>query len=336
MKAWVQKELHPHRNEWEETLWPDEVDAARRRARLPRPLLPGGVRRTGRRLLLLAGPRRVHELLGLRRDQHGLRRPDRHGPAPDPPARHRGAEAALPRARDQGREDRLPRDHRAGRRLRRRRHPHDGDPRRRRVRDQRLEDVHHQRPARRLHRPRRRRPTPTRATTGSRCSSSTCGTTRATTSPASASRASSRRWACTPPTPASSRSRTCASRPRTCSARSARASTTSPGSSRASGWSPPPGCVASCRADVRADARVREGARGVRPPDRPVPGDPPQVRRDGDEDRGREADDLRDRLALRQRRVPGPRDHDGEALRVARSATRSPTSASRSSAATAT
>ena len=40
-------------------------DAPRRRARLPRALLPGGVRRTGRRLLLLAGPRRVHELLGL-------------------------------------------------------------------------------------------------------------------------------------------------------------------------------------------------------------------------------------------------------------------------------
>ena len=25
MSAWVKKELHPHRNEWEETLWPDEV-----------------------------------------------------------------------------------------------------------------------------------------------------------------------------------------------------------------------------------------------------------------------------------------------------------------------
>ena len=29
MSAWVKKELHPHRNEWEETLWPD---AAMRRA----------------------------------------------------------------------------------------------------------------------------------------------------------------------------------------------------------------------------------------------------------------------------------------------------------------
>ena len=36
------------------------------------------------------------------------------------------------------------------------------------------------------------------------------------------------------------------------------------------------------RADVRAHARVRQGAPGVRPPDRQVPGDPPQVRRDGD------------------------------------------------------
>ena len=25
MQAWVRKELYPHRNEWEETLWPDEV-----------------------------------------------------------------------------------------------------------------------------------------------------------------------------------------------------------------------------------------------------------------------------------------------------------------------
>jgi alkylation response protein AidB-like acyl-CoA dehydrogenase len=25
MRSWVQKELHPHRNEWEETLWPSEV-----------------------------------------------------------------------------------------------------------------------------------------------------------------------------------------------------------------------------------------------------------------------------------------------------------------------
>ena len=47
------------------------------------------------------------------------------------------------------------------------------------------------------------------------------------------------------------------------------------------------------RADVREDARVRQGARGVRAADRQVPGDPPQVRRDGDQDRGGEAVQLR-------------------------------------------
>src|SRR5215204_3176611 len=71
-------------------------DAASRRARIPRPLLPRGVRRAGRRLLLLARPRRVHELLRIRRNQHGLRSPDGHGPTPRPPARNRGTEAALP------------------------------------------------------------------------------------------------------------------------------------------------------------------------------------------------------------------------------------------------
>ena len=40
-------------------------------------------------------------------------------------------------------------------------------------------------------------------------------------------------------------------------------------------------------ARVRRDPRLREGARGLRPPDRPLPGDPPQVRRDVGQDRGR-------------------------------------------------
>ncbi len=49
---------------------------------------------------------------------------------------------------------------------------------------------------------------------------------------------------------------------------------------------------------LRQDAPVRERAHGVRPPDRPLPGDPPQVRRHGDEDRGRPPDGLHDGLAL--------------------------------------
>ena len=219
----------------------DRGDEARRRARLPRPLLPRGVRRPGRRLLLLAGPRRVHELLGLRRHQHGLRGPDRHGAAPDPPARHRGAEAALPGPRDQGREDRLPRDHRAGRRLRRRRHPHHRDPRRRRVRDQRLQDVHHQRAAGRLHRPRREDRPRRRATRGSRCSSSTCATRAARRCPASrvSARAGEDGDARLRHRRAGLRGRP---RPGRRRARRGRQGLLphQPGSSRASGWSPPP------------------------------------------------------------------------------------------------
>ncbi len=90
------------------------------------------------------------------------------------------------------------------------------------------------------------------------------------------------------------------------------------------------------RAGLRAHPRVRQGAPGLRPPDRPLPGDPPQVRRDVGEDRGRQADGLRDRLALRERRVPGPRDHPGEALRLTGDRGGLPTTASRSTAATAT
>ena len=216
-----------------------EVEAGGR-ARLPRPLLPRGVRRPGRRLLLLAGSRRVHELHRLRRHQHGLRRADRHGPPPDPPARHRGAEAPLPRTGPQGREGRLPGDHRAGRRLRRRGHPHHGDSRRRRIRHQRLQDLHHQRAPRRLHRarredrprgaarrhhPLRRRPARRERREGPRLQrlrrAGEDGDARLRHR-----RAGLRRR----PRPGRAPS----------SARKARASTTSPGSSRASAWSPPP------------------------------------------------------------------------------------------------
>ena len=93
----------------------------------------------------------------------------------------------------------------------------------------------------RLHRPGRPRPTPTARHDGiTPLPRRPEGRRRQPRPRLHASRASSRRWGCTPPTPASSPSRTCASRRRTCSARRARASTTSPGSSRASGWSPPP------------------------------------------------------------------------------------------------
>ena len=77
------------------------------------------------------------------------------------------------------------------------------------------------------------------------------------------------------------------------------------------------GAAAGARAPsaLRQDARVRARAQGIRPPDRQVPGHPPQVRRDGDQDRSGAAAQLHDGLALRQRRVPRARDLDGQAQR---------------------
>ena len=150
----VVKELRPHAEEWEETTFPDSVFPRMGELGLPRPHLPRGVRRPGRRLLLRARARRGDDARQLRRPRHGHRGPHRHGHAADSPVRHRAAEAGLPGARDQGREDRLPRHHRARRGLRRRR---DQDARaqgRRRIRHQRLQDLHHQRPPGRLHRAR--------------------------------------------------------------------------------------------------------------------------------------------------------------------------------------
>ncbi len=77
------------------------------------------------------------------------------------------------------------------------------------------------------------------------------------------------------------------------------------------------GCVSGCPAGLRPDARLRQGAHGVRARDRPLPGHPPQVRRDGDEDRDGAADGPQHRLARAERRVPGARDLDGQALRGA-------------------
>ena len=94
------------------------------RRRLPRPEVPGGVRRPGRRL---RARRRVHRGAGrLRLGRHGggdrRARRDRH--AAGVQVRHRGPEAALPRAGDQGRADRRAGHHRAGRGVRRGGHPH--------------------------------------------------------------------------------------------------------------------------------------------------------------------------------------------------------------------
>ena len=198
------------------------------RAGAARALLPRGVRRAGRRLLLQPRAGRGDDPLRLRRPRHGRRGAHGHGHAAGPPVRHRGAEAALPRPRDRRREDLLPRDHRARRRLGRRGHPHARRARRRRVGDRRREDLHHQRPPRGLHRARgedrpgrrarRHQPVPRRHGPARR---------RARAAAAEARHALLRHRAARLPGRARAR------RTR-CSARRARASTTSCGSSRAS------------------------------------------------------------------------------------------------------
>ncbi len=148
------KELAPHAEEWEETTFPDSVFERMGELGFLGLDKPEAVRRAGRRLLLGAGARRGDHERELGRPGDGAGGADRHGDAADPRVRHRGAEAAVGGAGDQGREDPVPRHHRAGRRLGR---LGDQDARgqgRRGLRDQRLQDVHHQRPPRRCDRAR--------------------------------------------------------------------------------------------------------------------------------------------------------------------------------------
>ena len=88
--------------------------------------------------------RRRGAQLGLLGDRH-LDRRQRARLGADPDRGHRRAEEAVARAARRGADPRLLRPHGAGRRLRRVGHPDDRDRPRRRVRDQRLEDVHHER-----------------------------------------------------------------------------------------------------------------------------------------------------------------------------------------------
>ena len=246
----------------------------------------------------------------LRRPGHGRRGAHRHGDAADPPVRDRGAEAGVARPRDRGQEDPLPRHHRARRGLRRRRHQDARRARRRRVRHQRLEDLHHQRPPRRRDRARHEDRSGRRLRRLHALPRADGLPRRHPREEAREARHARVRH----------RAARLPGRPRP-GDRAAR-----PGGQ---GLLPhhvgAPGRAADRRgglrrgrpALLRPDAAVREGAQGVRPPDRQVPGHPPQVRRDGDEDRDGAPDGLHDRVALQQRRVPRARDLDGEALRLA-------------------
>ncbi len=140
---------------------------------------------------------------------------------------------------------------------------HHGHPRRRPLRGQRVEDVHHQRHQRRPGDHRGEDRPDASATRACACSCSS-GAWRA-----SNAAATSRRSACTPRTPPSCSSTTCRCRSRTCSA------------TRATGFchlvaQPAPGAaldrgmaaVAARPGRLRLDARLLQGAQGVRPADR--------------------------------------------------------------------
>ena len=154
MQAWVQKELWPHRNEWEDTYWPTE--AMKRAGELGFlglcfPEEYGG-----------QGGDYFYSLVRAECMSYSGSGGTNMGFAVQtdmvlPPIHLLGTEEQKQRYLEPGLKGEkvgCAGDHRAGRRLRCRRNPHHRDPRRRRVRDQRLEDLHHQRPARRLHRPR--------------------------------------------------------------------------------------------------------------------------------------------------------------------------------------
>ena len=90
------QELEPHAEEWEQTSSPTPSSRAWA-SWAARPLLPRGVRRPGRRLLLQPRPGRGDDVHS---DSGGLpwaSRSTRTWRPADPPVRHGGAEAALPR-----------------------------------------------------------------------------------------------------------------------------------------------------------------------------------------------------------------------------------------------
>ena len=191
------------------------------------PLRPGGLPRRER----ARGVRRRGRRLPVRRDPDGGARLDpraradalaplRHLHAVPEALRERRAEGEVPAAHDLGRADPRHRHDRARRGLGSREHPDPRDPRRRRLRAERRQDLHLERADRRsVHRGREDRSRrPIRRIAASACCSSKA------TRPASGAGASSTSSGSRGRTRASSPSRTAGSRRRICSAAKGRAS----------------------------------------------------------------------------------------------------------------
>ena len=224
-----------------------------RRPGLPRRDRACRVRRRRPRLPLLRPDRRGDRPRRLG-DPHGHLRADLARLLGHPQVGHRGAEAQVPAEALLRRVARLLRADRARHGLRRGEPEDAREEGRRRLGDQRREDVdldgelREGRADLRADRPRAR---PQRA---SRASSST------PTSPASKRRRSSTRWACTPPTRRRSHSKTSRSPTTTCSARSARASKSRCRTSTRAATRSPPAASASARAASRSRSGTRRSA----------------------------------------------------------------------------
>ncbi|MEJ7717489.1 MAG: acyl-CoA dehydrogenase family protein [Thermoleophilaceae bacterium] len=152
--SFVAKELRPHAEEWEETTFPDSVFTRMGELGflgLSYPEEYGGQGGDYYASLVLAEELAKADCGGL---GMGIAV---HTDMATPPIHLFGTEEQKQRylvPSIRGREDLVPGHHRARRRLGRIRAQDPRGPRRRRVGDQRVEDLHHQRHARRLHRPR--------------------------------------------------------------------------------------------------------------------------------------------------------------------------------------
>ena len=243
---------------------------------------------------------------------------------------NRGAEAALPAEAELRRVARLLRADRARHRLRRGQPADAGEEDRRRLGDQRREDVHLARQPRQGRADLRPDRPGARSTAGSPASWST------PISRASSRRRSTTRWACAAPTPPRSRSTTCTS------------PTTQMLGEIGDGFKVAMSVARlgplQRRRRLRRDlpgvrrrvGQVLQGARAVRPPDRELPARPGDARRhEGRDRRGADAR-LARRLPQGRGQAEHDRDLDRQAVRHRGGGDAAPTPRSRSTAARAT